>query len=80
MANGHGGEGSPKVSALLSGNETLGEVLRVAIQLEKNSILFYLGLEDLVPAKLGRDRVLDIIEEEKRHVAVLARELANLKD
>lgn len=59
-------------SALLKGQETLGHVLRTAIGLEKNSILFYLGLKPLVPARLGGDWVDKIIQEEMKHVVLLS--------
>ena len=71
----HGGEGSPAVAATLTGDETLEQILRIAIKLEQKSILFYLGLRDLVPEQLGKDRVDAIIEEEKKHVAGLVRQL-----
>jgi len=47
------------------------ELLRMAIQLEKESIVFYLGLRDLVPPASGADRVEEILQEEKTHVATL---------
>ena len=54
------------------------EVLRVAIGLEKESILFYLGLKGLVPDRLGRDRIERIIGEERQHVALLSGQLSAL--
>ncbi len=54
------------------------EILRIAIGLEKESILFYLGLKGLVPERLGRDRVERIIEEEQGHVALLNGQLSAL--
>jgi rubrerythrin len=78
LANAHGGEGSPAVTGQLTGKETLEQVLRMAIELEKKSILFYVGLKDLVPPKLGQSRVDDVIREEKTHVVILSRELSAL--
>jgi rubrerythrin len=52
------------------------EILRTAIGFERESILFYLGLERRVPERLGRDRIGRIIEEEQRHVALLRGRLA----
>ncbi len=48
------------------------EVLRRAIGMEKDSIVFYLGIRDAMPAALGRDKVEMIIGEEMRHVAILS--------
>ena len=45
------------------------EVLQTAIGLEKDSIIFYVGIEELVPEKLGKDKVNDIIKEEMRQEA-----------
>jgi len=44
-------------------------ILRVAIGLEKDSIVFYLGLKEMVSAQLGKGWVETIIEEEMGHVA-----------
>ena len=48
------------------------------MRLEKESIVFYLGLRDLVPAKLGKDKVERILREEMSHVALLRGQLAAL--
>jgi len=78
-ADTHGGEGSPAVADTLTGEETMEQILQIAIELEQKSILFYVGLRDLVPENLGRDRVDTIIEEEKGHVAALMREMERVK-
>ena len=79
MADSHGGEGAPSVARSLKGTESLGDILRIAIDLEGKSILFYLGLKDMVPARLGRDKVEAIIGEEKGHLAALSLELRKLE-
>ncbi|MFO7750664.1 MAG: ferritin family protein [Desulfobacteraceae bacterium] len=71
MADAHGGEGDPKAAEKLTGKETMAQIVETAIGMEKESILFYIGLKDLVPMKLGRDKIDDIIGEEKKHVAQL---------
>jgi rubrerythrin len=75
MADSSGGEGSPKVADSLTGQESMAEILKKAIELEKNSILFYVGLLELVPERLGREKVWGIIKEERAHVAELVKEL-----
>jgi rubrerythrin len=52
------------------------ELLEIAIGLEKESIVFYLGLRDLVPEKLGKDKVERILKEEMSHVALLRSQCA----
>ncbi len=80
MADSHGGEGHPDILDLFNGQETIAEVVTTAIDLEKQSILFYIGLSDLVPEKYGKNRILAIIEEEKKHVAQLSSFLKKTKE
>ena len=55
------------------------KVLKAAIEAEKDSIVFYLGMKNAVPEKLGQDRIEAIIKEEMGHIRLLSRELAQLK-
>jgi rubrerythrin len=71
MADHHGGEGSPSAADALTGNESIKEIIDIAIGLEKESILFYLGLKDLVPPQYGQDKLDNIIAEERRHIIQL---------
>ncbi|MBU0463601.1 MAG: ferritin family protein [Proteobacteria bacterium] len=50
-------------------------ILSTAIQAEKDSIAFYLGMKELVSAKLGQSKINDIIKEEMSHIRVLAGKL-----
>ncbi|MFO7989869.1 MAG: ferritin family protein [Thermodesulfobacteriota bacterium] len=79
MADNHGGEGDPDVAESLTGEESMEEIITTAIGLEKESILFYLGLKDLVPAKYGHDKLDNIIREEKLHIAQLNGFLKKIK-
>jgi rubrerythrin len=51
------------------------EILKSAIEAEKDSIVFYLGMKEAVPENLGRDRIEAIIKEEMEHIRVLSKEL-----
>jgi rubrerythrin len=66
-------------SAQLTGKETMEDILRTAIGLEKDSIVFYLGMKDIVPERLSKQRIDDIIKEEMGHVAALSKALASSK-
>lgn len=55
------------------------EILKAAIEAEKDSIVFYLGMKELVPAGLGKNRLDAIIKEEMGHIRLLAKELTALK-
>jgi rubrerythrin len=54
------------------------EVLKAAIEAEKDSIVFYLGMKDIVPDALGKKRIDDIIKEEMGHIRLLSKELVKL--
>jgi len=51
------------------------DILASAIQAEKDSIAFYLGMKELVPQKLGQSKINDIIKEEMSHIRILAEKL-----
>lgn len=59
----------------LSGTEGEVDILRKAIEKEKDSIVFYSGLKDFVPARAGKDKIDDIIKEEIRHIRILTQSL-----
>jgi len=63
----------------LVGDKPIEELLKIAIGMERESILFYLGLRDLVPPASGRDKVEGILEEEMSHVALLRGRLTALR-
>ena len=71
MADAHKGEGNPAVADSLTGQESMAEIIDIAIDLEKESILFYLGMKDLVPPMSGQDKLDKIINEERRHIIQL---------
>ncbi|MBW1958224.1 MAG: ferritin family protein [Deltaproteobacteria bacterium] len=54
------------------------EILKAAIVAEKDSIVFYLGLKDFVPDRLGKNRLDKIIKEEMGHIRILSKELVSL--
>ena len=47
-----------------------------ALRAEKDSIVFYVGLKEMVPEAFGRSKVDEIIQEEMRHLTQLSQELA----
>jgi rubrerythrin len=60
----------------LGGKETIEDIIRMAIGMEKDAIVFYLGTKDVVPENLGKSRIDDIIKEEMSHITQLNRQLA----
>lgn len=79
MADGHVFDVKVDPSERLKGKETMDAVFEMAIGLEKDSILFYLGMKEIVPERLGRHRVDAIIREEMGHVALLSSKLSSLR-
>ena len=63
----------------LRGKERVEDILQMAIGLEKDSIVFYLGMKEAIPQRLGQAKVDGIIKEEMRHIATLSRELETLR-
>ena len=55
----------------LPSSVTLAGVIDIAIGKEKDSIVFYVGMKELVSEKLGGEKINSIISEEYRHIAVL---------
>jgi len=51
------------------------DILNMAIDAEKNSITFYIGMRDLVPDKRGKERLDNVIKEEKSHIVLLSKKL-----
>lgn len=78
MADGHVFDVNKDISLQLSGTESVEDILKMAIQAEKDSIVFYIGLRDFVPAEAGKEKVDDIIDEERGHIVVLSRQLVTL--
>lgn len=54
---------------------SLVDILKSAIEAEKDTIVFYLGMKEAVPKNLGRDRIEAIIKEEMGHIQMLSKEL-----
>jgi rubrerythrin len=67
MADARGMEGRISPTKKLTGNS------------EKDSVVFYLNLKDLVPVRAGREKVEEIILEELSHITSLLRKLKTLK-
>lgn len=54
-------------------------ILEMALAREKESIIFYLAMSEMVPPSLGREQVSKIIREEMRHVRFISEELDRVR-
>ncbi len=58
---------------------SLKEIFKAAITAEKDSIVFYLGMKDLVAPGAGQAKVDAIIKEEMSHIRLLSKKLIEVK-
>jgi rubrerythrin len=80
LADGHGTEGKKGRKEKLTGSESIKETFQIAIDAEKDSVIFYTALKELVGPGAGRGKVEEIIDEELGHLVLLKMQLANLKE
>ena len=62
----------------LTGQETMEDILKMAIGSEKESIVFYLGFKEALANKSDREKVEKILKEEMSHIASLSAKLAEI--
>ena len=74
----HNAEGEFTQSDELAGEEKMSNIFHSALHREKDSIVFYLGMKDLVPQNLGKDKIDAIIKEEMKHIRLLSNKYAAL--
>ena len=75
MADGHVFDLKVDPSQQLRDTETVESIVKLAIEAEKNSIVFYLEMKEFVPVRLGKDKVEAIIKEEMAHITILNQKL-----
>lgn len=75
MADGHVFDLQVDPTDIFNRLKSIEDILRKAIELEKDSIVFYVGIMDMVPENLGRDRMKHIIREEMDHIVTLNRQM-----
>ena len=63
----------------LNDKSTIKDILKYAIQAEKDKIIFYLGLKKYISAPAGKNKVDEIIDEEMNHIAELNLRLSAFK-
>jgi len=78
IADARSWEGRINPMQALTGNETAKEIIEFAMESEKEMVVFYVGLKDLVYFKAGKDKVEEIIIEELNHICALLTKLKSL--
>jgi rubrerythrin len=79
MADKHVFDTDEDINTKITGNESIRDILQIAINSEKDSVVFYVGLKNLISTQAGRDRIEAIIVEEMKHIAMFSRQLAALE-
>ena len=59
------------ISVIVAGCKTPKDLLNIAIQFEKDSVVFYNTMMTLVPERLGKEKIERLIDEELNHIAIL---------
>jgi len=54
------------------------DVLKIGIQFEKDSIIFFLTMQDATEGEKGREFIGQLVNEEKKHLSKLSMELRKL--
>jgi rubrerythrin len=60
-------------------NSSVDDILKLAIQREKDSVVYYLGLKEVVEDALGKSKIDDIVKEEMKHISLLTQTRINLQ-
>ena len=78
IANGNIFDVRQNLAESLTGEESAEEILQTALGREKDAVIFYLGMKDMVSEKLGKSKIDGIIKEEMSHVTIISREIKKL--
>ncbi|MFV9644757.1 MAG: rubrerythrin, partial [Desulfobacterales bacterium] len=62
----------------IDNTSSIKDILKEAILAEKDSIVFYLGMKEMVPENFGKAKIDAIIKEEMTHIQLLSKELVAL--
>ncbi len=65
-------------TTLLKDNTDAREILELALQFEKDSVIYFLGMADVVPDHLGKADVLGLAKQEQGHIALIQSTLSKL--
>ena len=71
--------GDKDVSEVLTGKESVEDILNIAIEFEKDTIVFFLGMKENRPECSHSREIAELVREEMTHVADLRRQLEQLE-
>jgi rubrerythrin len=67
------------LSKKLQGKETIEQIFKMAVHVEKDSIAYYVGMKDYVDENDDKEKVNRIIKEERGHIFALYQHLKQYK-
>ena len=65
-------------TSLLEDNADARQILELALQFEKDSVIYFQAVADMVPERLGKTDVLGLVKQEQGHIALIQRTLSKL--
>ena len=65
-------------TSLLKNNADAREILELALQFEKDSVIYFLGVAGVVPEHRGKSDVLGLAKQEQDHIALIQGVLSKL--
>ena len=77
-ADSHIFKASVDPSSLVADDSDARQILELALQFEKDSVVYFLGIADMVPERLGKSEVLGLAKQEQGHIALIQRTLSSL--
>jgi rubrerythrin len=78
LAGGHVFIANKDPKSLVAKCSDAASVLKIAIEFEKDSVVVYTAMKNIVPPKLGKDTIDRLINEEIQHVVMLQQRLTVL--
>ena len=63
------------MSEIITGQESLEEIYKIAMEFEKNTIVYFSAVKNMIPEDLGKSKIDSLIMEEIKHLATLVEEL-----
>lgn len=78
MADQHVFLSGTEVGRLLAGVKDAKDALKLAIEFEKDSVIFFLSMQEATEGKKGQELVALLIKEEREHLKRLALELKRM--
>lgn len=66
-------------SEQFTGEETLEEIYNLAIKFEKETVVYFTTIKNIVPESLGKDKIDLLIAEEIGHIMSISKQLHTIK-